>query len=362
MIGIAAAGKRVTGLSGVWTGSGAISYRFQWVRCNAAGADCLSILGASSPTYTLVARDVGKTVGLTVYATDSTGTAASFASLVGPIAASRPPLVATVQPVINGVPVVGRTLSVSSGVWSPMVETFSYAWERCNANGRACAPLRGAGSNHYQITPGDLGHALVALVQAANATTLQNAFSVATPPVVAASVTGPVALTPPAIEGNATTGSQLIALTGRWHGVGSVGFAFQWDLCDAFGGGCAAIPGTRAASIRPPAADAGKTLGLTVRVTDLTGTTTAYASLVGPLAAAQATHTATSPPTISGTTSAGGSTRRLAGILVVVSDQLQLQLAPLQPGRPALQPDPRRDRFQLHADRRRHRPHPDRSG
>jgi hypothetical protein len=307
VLGIAAAGKRLTGLSGVWTGSGAISYRFQWVRCNAAGAACLSILGATSPTYTLVPRDVGKTVGLTVYATDSTGSAAGFASLVGPIAAARPPLVATVQPIVDGVPVVGRTLLVTTGVWSPMVATFSYAWERCNPNGRACAPIRGAGSNHYQVAAPDLGHALVALVQAANATTLQNAFSVATPPVVAASVNGPIALTPPAIEGSAATGSQLIAVTGRWHGVGSVGFAFQWDLCDAFGGACAAIPGSRAASIRPLAADAGKTVGLTVRVTDLTGTTTAYASLVGPLAGPQAALAATSPPIVSGAPTAGGS-------------------------------------------------------
>src|SRR5580692_9845022 len=54
VIGIAAAGKRLTGLSGVWTGSGAILYRYQWFRCNAAGAECLSIGGATSPTYTLV--------------------------------------------------------------------------------------------------------------------------------------------------------------------------------------------------------------------------------------------------------------------------------------------------------------------
>lgn len=307
VIGVAAAGKRLTGLSGVWTGSGAISYRFQWVRCNAAGAECLSILGATSPTYTLVPRDVGKTVGLTVFATDSTGTAAAYASLVGPIATARPPLVSTVQPVIDGVPVVGRTLSVTTGVWSPMVATFTYTWERCNPNGRACAPIRGAAARSYQLAPADLGHALVALVQAANSTTLQNVFSVATPPVAAPGTHGPVALTPPQIEGTAVAGSQLIAVTGRWHGVGSVGFSFQWSLCDADGAGCAAIAGATAAAVRPQALDAGKTLGLTVRATDLTGTTTAYASLVGPVAAPAAVLVATSAPTISGSAVAGGS-------------------------------------------------------
>lgn len=307
VIGVAAAGKRLTGLSGVWTGSGAISYRFQWVRCNAAGAACLTILGATSPTYTLVPRDIGKTVGLTVLATDSTGTAAAFASLVGPIATARPPLVSTVQPVVDGVPVVGKTLTVSTGVWSPMVATFSYTWERCNPNGRACAPIRGAAARSYRVAPADLGHALVALVQAANSTTLQNVFSVATPAVAAPGTHGPVALTPPQIEGTDSAGSQLIAVTGRWHGVGSVAFAFQWSLCDADGAGCAAIAGATAAAVRPAATDAGKTIGLTLRVTDLTGTTIAYASLVGPVAPPAAGLAATSAPTISGSPTAGGS-------------------------------------------------------
>ena len=37
VIGTAAAGKRLTGLSGTWGGFGQITYRFQWYRCNAAG-------------------------------------------------------------------------------------------------------------------------------------------------------------------------------------------------------------------------------------------------------------------------------------------------------------------------------------
>ena len=75
VLGTAAAGKRLTGLSGTWAGFDAITYHFQWYRCNAAGASCLSIHGATSPTYALGNKDIGKTVGLTVYATDSTGTA-----------------------------------------------------------------------------------------------------------------------------------------------------------------------------------------------------------------------------------------------------------------------------------------------
>ena len=305
VIGIAAAGKRLTGLSGVWTGSGAILYRFQWFRCDAAGADCLSIGGATSPTYTLVAKDVGKTVGLTVYASDSTGTAAAYASLVGPIATARPPLVSTVQPVVKGAPVVGRTISVTTGVWSPVVATFSYTWQRCDPDGRSCARIPDAAGRSYTVRPEDRGHALAALVQAANSTTLQNAFSASTPAVVAASVHGPLSLTLPEITGSAISGSQLIAATGRWQGVGTVSFAFKWSVCNALGGDCASVQGASGATIQPGAGDAGKTIGLTLRATDLTGTSTAYASLVGPVGEPEAPLWATSPPTISGTPEAG---------------------------------------------------------
>ena len=53
VIGTAAAGKLLTGLSGNWAGSGPTTYKFQWYRCNAAGAACRSVRGATSPTFAL---------------------------------------------------------------------------------------------------------------------------------------------------------------------------------------------------------------------------------------------------------------------------------------------------------------------
>jgi hypothetical protein len=300
--GIAAAGNRLTGLSGGWTGTGAIAYRYQWFRCNAAGASCASILGATSATYELATRDVGKTLGFTVYASDATGTAAASASLVGPVASIRPLLVSTLQPVVDGVPAVGQQLSATTGTWSPLPSSYGYTWERCNGGGRQCIPIPGAGARSYRVAALDLGHALVALVRATNATTTQDAFSIATPPVVGASVHGPTPLAPPAITGSPLGGSRLIAATGRWHGVGPLSFAFQWYRCDPLGGNCAPVRGATAAAYRLGAADAGEAIGLTLRASDLTGTTVAYASLVGPVPT-QSALTATSAPTIS---AAGG--------------------------------------------------------
>jgi len=59
-------GKKLSATAGTWVGSGTIAYAYQWYRCDAAGAHCNPIQGATKPTYTQVTKDVGRTVGLTV--------------------------------------------------------------------------------------------------------------------------------------------------------------------------------------------------------------------------------------------------------------------------------------------------------
>ena len=302
---VRAAGKRVTGLSGTWAGSGTISYHFQWYRCNAAGGQCLSIHGATSPTYALVSKDVGKTVGLTVSATDMTGTASAYSSLIGPVAPARPLLESTVQPAISGPPVEGKTVQVSTGTWSPTPTKVTYTWERCNGNGRICAAIPTATGNSYTLVAADIGHALLVLVQATFGTTSQNTFSTATPAAVNASVVGPTFIASPGIMGTAAQGQQLTAATGIWKGVGPVGYGFQWYRCDETGNRCGSIHGATGATYRLVARDAGQTIGLTVRATDSTGAVAAYASLIGPIAGQTIALAATAQPAIAGTAKTG---------------------------------------------------------
>ena len=179
--GTTAVGRRLTALTGTWTGAGTITYAFQWYRCDASGARCNPVHGATSATYTLVPRDVAKTIGLTVWATDAGGTAAAYASLVGPIARPTPLLVATVQPLVAGFAVQGKSVQASTGVWSPTPAKVTYEWLRCNRNGRVCGRIANASGSSYTLGAADVGHALVALVQASFGTTAQSAYSVATP-------------------------------------------------------------------------------------------------------------------------------------------------------------------------------------
>src|SRR6188508_2481223 len=108
--GTTAVGRRLSALTGTWSGAGTIRYAFQWYRCDASGARCNPVHGATSATYTLVTRDVAKTIGLTVWASDAGGTAAAYASLVGPIARPTPLLVATSQPLVAGFAVQGKSV------------------------------------------------------------------------------------------------------------------------------------------------------------------------------------------------------------------------------------------------------------
>jgi Ig domain of plant-specific actin-binding protein len=305
--GIAAVGKQLTAQTGTWAASGALTYAYQWYRCDASGAACLSIHGAVSPTYTAVASDAGQTLGLAVTASGATGTASgiAYASLVGPIAPAKALLESTSQPTLSGTAAVGKTLQVSTGSWSPTPAKLAYLWQRCNANGRLCTSIASATEDSYTVTAADDGHALVAVVQGTFGTTTQDVWSSASVPVAGADVVGPTAALGPTVTGTEAQGSQLSISPGIWNGTGPISYAYQWYRCDEQGAHCNSVHGATAETYRLTAHDAGKTIGVTLRATDSTGTAVAYASLVGPIGPHGAAISALAQPGISGQPKAG---------------------------------------------------------
>jgi hypothetical protein len=303
--GIATAGNRLSALSGTWAGAGPIAYAFQWYRCDAAGAHCSSIRGATAASYRLVRRDAGKTIGLAVAATDSSGSSNAYASLVGPISGATPLVESTVQPEVSGAAIVGKPLSVSTGAWSPTPTKLTYSWARCNANGRVCAAIPGATQDSYTVAPADVGHALLVVVQATFGATTQSALSTASDPAAAPDVIGPVNVLLPSVTGVQAQGAQLRGSRGIWTGMGDVTYAYQWYRCDGTGAHCLAVRGATKPTYRLVARDAGRTIGLTVRATDSTGTAGGYASLVGPIATVHAPEEARAQPSITGDANAG---------------------------------------------------------
>jgi hypothetical protein len=298
--GIAAAGNRLQAASGTWASASPVAYRYQWYRCDERGGHCASIRGATAAGFKLSKSDVGETIGLKVVAADSSGSTIGYASIVGPIAAPKPLLVSTAQPQVTGLAVEGQTVQVTAGAWSPAPTIVGYVWQRCNAHGRACAPIPHADAGAYTIVGADIGHTLAAVVRASFGTTTQFAFSTATAPAVAGDAAGPTPGVAPVVTGVVERGSRLTGSSGTWTGTGPLTYAYQWYRCDASGARCLSIHGATKATYRAVSKDVGKLLGLTVRATDSTGTAPAYASLVGPVAPAKAAVASSGQPALAG--------------------------------------------------------------
>lgn len=68
-------GNELTATTGTWTGSEAIAYSYQWVRCDQDGGECVVIAGATESTYMLAPPDFGETIRVVVTMTNAAGSA-----------------------------------------------------------------------------------------------------------------------------------------------------------------------------------------------------------------------------------------------------------------------------------------------
>ncbi|MES1246147.1 MAG: hypothetical protein ABUS54_00560 [Actinomycetota bacterium] len=268
----------------------------QWYRCAPDVSHCSSIHGATAASYTLGAKDVGKTITVNAKASDAT---MSYASAVGPVAATAAKLAPTAQPAVTGTTTVGQVLTVSNGSWSSAPKGYTYAWLRCNANGRICIAIASATGTTYVPTADDVGHTLVARVTASNGSVAQPTLSTMTTAVTAPA--GPVASVQPSITGTAQQGQRLVAASGTWTGSVTVTFAYQWYRCDALISHCNSIHGATGPGYKLSAADAGKTITLTLKAKDTVATVTVYLSAIGPVAATASTLVSTVQPKLTAT-------------------------------------------------------------
>lgn len=206
IVGQAKVGTIVAADPGTWSGGKPISFTYQWQQCDAAGANCIPIAGATGETYKSVARDSGHALVVLVTATSSGGSAvaASPPTLAvgsgGSGSVTRP--VATTVPSIVGTVVAGQQLSASVGAWSGSPTSFSYQWQRCDPTGATCAAIPGAVTSAYVLTPADIGETVSLVVTATGPGGSQAATAVASAVVLAAPI-------PAAVPGS------LVAVAGQ---------------------------------------------------------------------------------------------------------------------------------------------------
>jgi hypothetical protein len=151
----------------LWQSTADTTYGIAWERCDATGANCQPIAGATSPDYTLALADVGHTLVAVSIATNADGVVS------GPSAHTQVTLPAAPRwkalPILSTDPGdIGDSLSITIGVWSggPVVSTDTTQMMRCT---NICATNGPADLSSYTIIGPDLGAILRVRETASNA-------------------------------------------------------------------------------------------------------------------------------------------------------------------------------------------------
>lgn len=198
--GTAREGQTLTAAEGTWSNT-PTSFAYQWQRCANDGTGCGDITGATSKTYAVVAGDVGHTVRVVVTATNADGKAAATSDPTDVVASKNGPA-NTVKPSVSGSAVVGDSLTVTNGSWTPTPASFSRQWQRCASDGTGCLDIAGATGQTYGVRSADVGHRLRALVTARTssdqATAASNASGVVAGNTVTTTQTTTAVVTTPA--------------------------------------------------------------------------------------------------------------------------------------------------------------------
>jgi hypothetical protein len=151
-------GTDLTGDKGTWSGAPpAISYKYQWLRCNDNGESCKTISNATGTTYTVVNADQNHTLRLDVTASNADGKATVRANATSLVPAKTGQPNEVTPPKVSGQAVVGEKLTASSGTWmgnQPISYTFK--WQSCNVAVTSC-PGTGASGTTYTVKASDVG-------------------------------------------------------------------------------------------------------------------------------------------------------------------------------------------------------------
>ena len=266
---------------GSWTNS-PIAYAYQWEDCNAAGASCAFIDGATGPSYTLTAGEEQHTVRVVVTATNEAGATEAVSAATAVVLPPAP--TNTVAPKISGSAAQGEKLTASQGTWTGEPTSYSYQWEDCYSLGEeGCLSISQATEPSYKLTASDVGYTIRVVVSATNAGGTTPATSTATAEVEEAPPPPPAApknTAPPSIGGVAEEGKTLTASTGSWSN-SPTSYAYQWQDCNAEGKGCTNDAGAVSPTYQLTSADVGSAVRVVVTATNTSGSGKAASAATG---------------------------------------------------------------------------------
>ena len=303
-------------------GIDASTLRYTWLRCDARGENCETVIGRQA-AYRLSAADAGSRIRVRLDFTDGLGTPESRTSAAWPAATdpviAAPAPNATGRPRIYGTATAGETIAAGRGDVADAdgvdEATATYTWLRCDADGDHCPTLIGAGPTHV-LTAAEAGVRIrVRLDFTDRLGTAESRTSAAWPAsaenAVGADAANRAATGRPAISGTAAVGVTVTAGpgdVGDGDGMDADTFRYVWMRCDAQADRCDTYLGT-GTTYTLGAAELGSRIRVRLEFRDDDGTAESRESAPwpawpAPVIAAPAAN-ATGAPSVSGVATAG---------------------------------------------------------
>jgi alpha-tubulin suppressor-like RCC1 family protein len=243
--GSANVGSTLTAAPG--TGTAGADLAYQWTRNGAP------IAGATGPAYTPVAADLGTQIAVTLTVSRLGYTTVNAASAAVTVATGT---LTVGPPTITGGAKVGSTLTAKPGTGTAGAD-LAYQWTR---NG---APINGATGQSYTLVTADAGKQV-----AVSLTITKPGYSTVSNTSAAVTIEGMLTVGTPTITGTWKVGGKLTVKAGNWA---DATLGYQWTRNGA------PIKGATGASYTLVAADAGKTVTVTV-----TGSKPGYTTVTKP--------------------------------------------------------------------------------
>jgi hypothetical protein len=198
----------------------------------------------------------------------------------------------TPVPVISGTVTTGSTLSVTTGTWAPVQDSFAYQW--------SVGGVPVATTATYVIKAADVGSTITVTLTAKKAGfTDTSKTSAATAPVTLPLIAG---VPTPTITGTVKVGNTLTAVPGTLSG--ATVKSYQWQSASTASGTYADISNATAKTYVLTATDVGKFLKVTV-VWQKSGSGDTPKQSAATAAVASGTFAAAIVPTITGTKTVG---------------------------------------------------------
>jgi IPT/TIG domain len=293
-------GQLLSASTGLWKGTPPFSYSYRWEACDALGANCSAIAGATASSYRPVTSQIAGRLRVIVTAANSVGSASKVSAATAKIKPGPP--VSIAAPAVSGSLQEGQTLTASTGGWAGSGPfAFSYQWLRCAISGGSCEQIPGATGPTYVEEAADFAHNLAVVVTASGSLGSASATSAETQGVLGILPTNSIL---PSISGLLQDGGLLSVATGSWSGTEPIAYAIQWQLCNALGEACEDLVGATGSSLKLDPSEIGKMLQAVVTATNAAGSTSATTSLTALIEGILPKNTAL--PSISGLLQDGG--------------------------------------------------------